>query len=115
MCRVQIATVNDWNVICSLPRPKAFVIKFSPKGSYISTLEHYSTPKDGSEPQPNFCVYRTSTGELVYSIINKTFSDDFAPQWSWDETLFGIMIGGEALFFETDAVDGKYTEYLNNN
>lgn len=88
--RVQIAEVNSWNIICSLPRPKTFAIKFSPKGTYLAMLEHYSTPKDDSPPQPNFCVYQTNTGDVVYSIINKNFPDDWMPGWSNDESLFGI-------------------------
>lgn len=104
--RVQIASVDNWNVICSLPRPKAFAIKFSPKGTYLATLEHYSTPKDGSEPHPNFCVYRVSTGEAVFAIINKSFPDDWMPGWSNDEGVFALMVGGEAYFYETNGQNG---------
>ncbi|XP_055302143.1 eukaryotic translation initiation factor 2A [Sitodiplosis mosellana] len=104
--KVQIASVNNWNVICSLPRPKAFAIKFSPKGTYLATLEHYSTPKDGSEPHPNFCVYRVSTSEAVFAIINKNFPDDWMPGWSSDEGVFALMVGGEAFFYETNGPDG---------
>lgn len=104
--RVQIATVSDWNVICSLPRPRAFAIKFSPKGTYLATLEHYSTPKDGSEPQPNFCVYQVSTGEAVFAIINKSFLDDWMPTWSNDEGVLALMVGGEAYFYEPNGPNG---------
>lgn len=105
-CRVQIATVDNWNVICSLPRPKAFAIKFSPKGTYLVTFEHFSTPKEGSEGVPNFYVYKSDTGEEVYSIIHKKNSEDWTPGWSNDEKLFAIMVGGEAVFFETDGPNG---------
>lgn len=98
--------MNSWNIICSLSRPKTFAIKFSPKGTYLATLEHYSTPKDGSPPQPNFCVHQTNAGDVVYSIINKNFPDDWMPGWSSDESLFGLMVGGEALFFETTSPNG---------
>lgn len=104
--RVQVASVSDWSVICSLPRPRAITIKFSPKGTYLATLEHYSTPKDGSDPQPNFCVYQISTGEAVFAIINKNFPDDWMPGWSNDEYLFAIMVGGEAYFYETTGPNG---------
>lgn len=105
---VQVASVNDWNVICSLPRPKAFAIKFSPKGTYLAMLEHYSAPKDGSEPQPNFCVYEISTSEAVFAIINKSFPDDWINQvgWSSDEFLFALMVGGEAYFYEPSGPNG---------
>lgn len=89
-----------------MPRPKAFAIKFSPKGTYLVTLEHFVTPKEGTEGASNFYVYKTDTGDEVYSIINKKYSDDWAPGWSNDESLFALMIGGEALFFETNEPDG---------
>lgn len=89
-----------------MPRPKAFAIKFSPKGTYLATLEHFSTPKDGSDPQPNFCVYRVSDGEAVFAIINKNFPDDWMPGWSSDESLFALMVGGEAYFYETTSPNG---------
>lgn len=104
--RIQVASVNDWSVICSLPRPKVFAIKFSPKGTYLATLEHYSTPKDGSEPQPNFCVYDVASGEAVFAIIHKSFPDDWMPGWSSDEFLFALMVGGEAYFYETTGPNG---------
>lgn len=100
---MQIASVDNWNVICSLPRPKAVGIRFSPKGTYLTTIEHFTTPKDGSEAQPNFCVYEISSGESVYAIINKNFSDDWMPGWTSDESLFALMVGGEAMFFETNS------------
>lgn len=103
---VQIASVNDWRVVCSLPRPKAFAIKFSPKGTYLATLEHFVSPKEGLEATPNFYVYCTENGEQCYAIVRKQYSDDWAPAWSSDENLFALMIGGEALFFEPNSENG---------
>lgn len=112
MCRVQIASVDTWQVICSLPRPKALSIKFSPKGTYLATLEHFSSAKDGGEPQPNYNVYNALTGDPVYGIISKTSVDGWEPNWSGDEAIYALMIGGEAFFFETHSESG-YTKPAN--
>lgn len=103
---MNVANVIDWKIICTLPRPKTLFIKFSPKGTYLATIEHYSAPKDDGEPQPNYCVYEIHTGLLVYSLISKGFSEDWQPDWSLDEGLFALMQGGEALFFEPNGEFG---------
>lgn len=103
---VNVANVKDWKIVCTLARPKTLFIKFSPKGTYLATIEHYSSPKDDGEPQPNYCVYEIQTGLLVYSIINKVYSEDWQPDWSLDEGLFALMLGGEAQFYEPNGEFG---------
>lgn len=51
-------------------------------------------------------MYRVSDGEAVFAIINKNFPDDWMPGWSSDESLFALMVGGEAYFYETTSPNG---------
>lgn len=62
--------------------------------------------KDGSEPLPNVFVYRISTGEQVFSVLNKRNAEETQSSWSSDEKLFVTLVGGEALFYEPDGEDG---------
>lgn len=69
-------------------------------------MELFTTNKDHPDGSPNFYVYKTATGEEVLSTIQKKNSDDWKPSWSKDESIFALMMGGEAHFFETKSADG---------
>lgn len=103
---VQIVSVEGWKNVCTLPRPRAFAIKFSPKANYLVTAEHIAATKDGSEPLPNVFVYNVSTGEQVFSVLNRKYAEETQSSWSSDESLFTILVGGEALFYETEGENG---------
>lgn len=98
--------MNDWTPVSSLPRPRTLDIQFSPLGNYIVTFELYTTVKEKPDGSPNFFVYKTATGEEVYSSIQKKNTDEWKPNWSKDESIFALMTGGEAFFFETNSADG---------
>ncbi|KAH8270266.1 hypothetical protein KR018_006374, partial [Drosophila ironensis] len=89
----------SWPVKCTLPRPKAFYLKFSPRGSYLCTWEHYAITKDRPEGSPNLLVYEVATGTEVFAIVQKN-QTDWEPSWSSDESIFGMVVGGEALFYD---------------
>ncbi|KAH8378745.1 hypothetical protein KR009_001149 [Drosophila setifemur] len=91
----------SWPVRCSLPRPKAFYLKFSPRGRYLSTWEHYAITKDRPEGSPNLIVHEVATGTEVFSIVQKN-QTDWEPSWSSDESIFALVVGGEALFYDLD-------------
>eukprot|EP00099_Drosophila_melanogaster_P002636 NP_001137996.2 uncharacterized protein Dmel_CG7414, isoform D [Drosophila melanogaster] len=89
----------SWPVICVLPRPKAFYLQFSPRGSYLCTWEHYAITKDRPEGSPNLLVYEVATGVEVFAIVQKNQAD-WQPSWSADESIFALVVGGEALFYD---------------
>ncbi|XP_041448112.1 eukaryotic translation initiation factor 2A isoform X2 [Drosophila obscura] len=90
---------GEWPVKCSLPRPKAFYLKFSPRGNYLSTWEQYAITKDRPEGSPNLLVYDVNTGTEVFAIVQK-IQTDWEPSWSSDESIFALVVGGEALFYD---------------
>ncbi|XP_017476680.1 PREDICTED: eukaryotic translation initiation factor 2A [Rhagoletis zephyria] len=96
---VKVLNTLDWKVKCTLPRPKAFYLKFSPIGNYISTWELYTVTKDKPEGSSNMFIYDLSSGSEVFDIVQKN-QTDWEPSWSTDESLFAIVIGGEALFYD---------------
>ncbi|XP_016959562.1 eukaryotic translation initiation factor 2A [Drosophila biarmipes] len=89
----------SWPVKCVLPRPKAFYLQFSPRGSYLCTWEHYAITKDRPEGSPNLLVYEVATGAEVFAIVQKN-QTDWQPSWSADESIFALVVGGEALFYD---------------
>lgn len=96
---VQVMRTSDRQIIASLPRPKAFYIKFSPKGTYLMTWEICVQTKENMSGLPNLFVYKTLTGEELYSVIQKR-QTDWQPYWSNDETLVAQMLNGEVQFME---------------
>lgn len=101
-----LQTTNNWQLQCTLPRPKAFYLKFSPRGNYICTWELYVITKDIPEGSPNMFVYEIATGKEVFSIVQKK-QTDWEPSWSSDESIFAIVVGGESLFYDlSQGVEG---------
>ncbi|XP_063703952.1 eukaryotic translation initiation factor 2A-like [Culicoides brevitarsis] len=98
--KVHIATPHDnWRIIASLPRPKAFYLKFSPRGTYLMTWEIFTTSPANPEGAPNLYFYETTTGNEAFSCVQKR-QIDWEPHWSSDESLVALMCGGEVLFYE---------------
>ncbi|XP_017844294.1 eukaryotic translation initiation factor 2A isoform X2 [Drosophila busckii] len=100
--RVPAANDANWEVECKLPRPKAFYLKFSPRGNYLCTWEHYAITKDRPEGSANLLVYEIATGTEVFAIVQKN-QTDWEPSWSSDESIFALVVGGEALFYDLGA------------
>lgn len=63
------------------------------------TCEIFSTNKDNPEGSPNLFIYKTETGEEVFSIIQKK-QLEWEPYWAGDEEMVGFLSGGEVLFYE---------------
>lgn len=108
---VQICTTTDWKRTCTLPRPKAFSLQFSPKGTYIMTWEIFFTNKDNPEGAPNMYIYEAETGKEVYSAIQKR-QTDWEPCWTADEATLGVMLGGEVLFYDIKNAESFKTSTL---
>lgn len=97
---VRIASPSDnWKIIATLPRPKAFYLKFSPKGTYLMTWEIFTTSPACPDGSHNLYFYKTETGDEVFSCTQKR-QIEWEPHWSSDESLVALMIGGEVLFHE---------------
>lgn len=106
---VKVLRTSDWQQQCVLPRPKAFYLKFSPRGNYLCTWELYVITKDIPEGSPNMFVYEMASGQEVFSIVQKKQSD-WEPSWSTDESIFAIVVGGEALFYDlSQGIEGFKT------
>ncbi|KAL5292175.1 EIF2A family protein [Megaselia abdita] len=106
---VKILTTSDWQLKCSLPRPKAFYLKFSPRGTFLVTWELYMVTKDRPEGSNNMYVYKCESGEEVFSVVQKK-QTDWEPSWANDESLFALMVGGEAFFYELPISSAKPEE-----
>lgn len=103
---VKVLQTNSWQLQCTLPRPKAFYLKFSPRGNYLCTWELYVITKDIPEGSPNMFVYDMATGKEVFSIVQKK-QTDWEPSWSSDESIFATVIGGETLFYDlSNGIEG---------
>lgn len=109
---VKIASI-EWKIVATLPRPKAFYLKFSPSGKYLMTWEIFTTSPSNPDGSPNLYIYEAETGIEVYSVIQKR-QIDWEPYFSTDESIVAIMIGGEVLFYEINGPDGfsKATKVL---
>uniref|UniRef100_A0A034WDL0 Eukaryotic translation initiation factor 2A n=1 Tax=Bactrocera dorsalis TaxID=27457 RepID=A0A034WDL0_BACDO len=104
---IKVLKTNDWAIECTLPRPKAFYLKFSPLGNYLATWELYTITKDKPEGSSNMFIYELSSGLEVFATVQKN-PTDWEPSWSSDESLLAIVIGGEALFYE---ISGDITSF----
>lgn len=102
---VVLQTIN-WQVQWKFPRPKACFIKFSSRGNYLSIWEQFTTSKNNPEEEKNLFVFDLKSGLEVFSILQKKPSH-WEPSWSSDESIFSIVVAGEALFFVlTDRTEG---------
>lgn len=72
---LKIINTSDWNEKCQLPRPKAFYLRFSPRGNYLITWELFAKTPDNPDGSPNLYVYKIETSEEVFSIIQKKQTD----------------------------------------
>lgn len=107
---VNVCSTKTWKIIQELPRARAFYMKFSPKGTFLMVWEQYIVSKDIPENTPNLYIYKIETGDEVYSVVQKRQSD-WEPNFSSDESLMAIMIGGEVLFYELNSTD-SFTKYV---
>lgn len=103
MCRsVKIVSTATLQTLHTVLRPKTFYIRFSPNGNYLVTWESFYTCKEQPDGAPNLHVYSTATGQEVFATVQKKNSG-WEPSWSSDESIFALMLGGEAFFYETKA------------
>lgn len=80
------------------PRTKAYIIKFSPKETYLIVYEIFTSNKEKSD-NPNLFIYETETGDEKASFVMKRHSE-WEPFFAQDESFFAIMLNGDVCFFE---------------
>ncbi|CRK94154.1 CLUMA_CG007673, isoform A [Clunio marinus] len=81
-----------------VPRTKAYIIKFSPKESFLIIYEIFASSKENSD-NPNLFFYDTSTGEEKCNFVMKRHSE-WEPYFAQDESFFAIMLNNEICFYE---------------
>lgn len=82
----------------TVPRTKAYIIKFSPKETYLIVYEIFTSNKENSD-NPNLFIYETESGEEKASFVMKRHSE-WEPFFAQDESFFAIMLNGDVCFFE---------------
>lgn len=80
-------------------------LKFSPSSTYIVVYEIFFTTKENPEGNPNLFIYKTKTGEEVFSFKMKRHSE-WEPHFSHDESLFSLMLNGEVHFYVSEGTSG---------
>jgi translation initiation factor 2A len=85
-------------LIFTVPRMKAYILKFSPKETYLIVYEIFTSSKENSD-NPNLFIYETATGAEKCSFVMKRHSE-WEPFFAQDESFFAIMLNGEVCFFE---------------
>lgn len=81
-----------------VPRVKAYIIKFSPKETYLIVYEIFTSNKENSD-NPNLFIYETASGQEKASFVMKRHSE-WEPFFAQDESFFALMLNGEVCFFE---------------
>lgn len=82
----------------TVPRMKAYIIKFSPKETYMIVYEIFTSSKENPD-KPNLYIYETASGQEKSSFVMKRHSE-WEPFFSQDESFFAIMLNSEVCFFE---------------
>lgn len=102
--KVKIVLCKTWQVIVEIQRPKICALKFSSYSNYLATWEPSFVTKEEPQGSQNFHIWKSETGEPVQHLIQKR-SGDWEPQWSSDETFYGILKGGNVLLYENNNFD----------
>lgn len=95
---VKVYKSSNMELIFTVPRKKAYIIKFSPKETYMIVYEIFTSNKENSD-NPNLFIYETESGEEKASFVMKRHSE-WEPFFAQDESFFAIMLNGDVCFFE---------------
>lgn len=82
----------------TVPRTKTYILKFTPKESFLIVYEIFTSSKENSE-NPNLFIYDTATGQEKCSFVMKRHSE-WEPFFAQDESFFAIMLNGDVCFYE---------------
>ncbi|OXU26913.1 hypothetical protein TSAR_000356 [Trichomalopsis sarcophagae] len=101
---VKIVLCETWQVVAEIARPKVQSIQFSPKDTYFMTWEPFIVSQANPQGSPNLNLYDPKTGNLVKSFIYKK-QIDWAPQWSSDEKICGMLVNNDVVLYEDSNFD----------
>jgi hypothetical protein len=80
------------------PRMKPYIMKFSPKETFLVVYEIFTSSKENAD-NPNLFIYETATGAEKCSFVMKRHSE-WEPFFAQDESFFAIMLNSEVCFYE---------------
>ncbi|KAK9307333.1 hypothetical protein QLX08_002341 [Tetragonisca angustula] len=95
----KILHCSTWKIITEIKRPKISAIQFSARSTYFMTWEPFIATSSNPQGTPNLNIWKSETGELVKSFIQKKQSD-WEPQWTSDEKICGILVGADVILYE---------------
>ncbi|XP_017891811.1 eukaryotic translation initiation factor 2A [Ceratina calcarata] len=95
----KIVHCSTWKIITEIKRPKISAISFSTRSTYFMTWESFTATLSNPQGTPNLNIWKSETGELVKSFIQKKQSD-WEPQWTSDEKVCGLLIGADVILYE---------------
>ncbi|RVE49429.1 hypothetical protein evm_005941 [Chilo suppressalis] len=108
--KAEIIKCGDWSVAAVIEGNIKDMF-FSPLDNYFMVWEMFMMTKENPQGKPNLHVYKSATGELVGSFIQKNQSG-WEPQWSSDEKLFSLQVNNRVLIYENAKLD-RYTHQIN--
>ncbi|XP_065644550.1 eukaryotic translation initiation factor 2A isoform X2 [Hydra vulgaris] len=98
---LKVISMDNGEIVFSVPKQKTTEIVFSPNNTYIACWEPFYTSPKNPDGSPNYDIYNIKTGALMRSVIYKNQSG-WAPSWTSDEKLNGRCVNNEVQFFSGD-------------
>lgn len=95
---VKVYETSKMELKFTVPRTKAYILKFSPKETYLIVYEIFTSSKENAET-PNLHIYETATGVEKISFVMKRHSE-WEPFFSSCESFFAIMLNSDVCFYE---------------
>lgn len=95
----KILHCSTWKIITEIKRPKISAIQFSTRSTYFMTWEPFIATTSNPQGIANLHIWKSETGELVKSFIQKKQSD-WEPQWTSDEKVCGMLVGADVILYE---------------
>ncbi|XP_052215411.1 eukaryotic translation initiation factor 2A-like isoform X1 [Dreissena polymorpha] len=102
---VKIFDVAANKVLKEIDRPRASLMTFSPKGTYLVIWELYTVDKATQNGLPNLSIYDVASGQCLKTLIQKKVTH-WNPLFSDDEKICCRNVNNELHFYE----DGKFDE-----
>lgn len=82
----------------TVPRMKPYIVKFSPRETFLIVYEIFTSSKENTE-NPNLFIYDTATGVEKSSFVMKRHSE-WEPFFAQDESFFALIQNSEVCFYE---------------
>ncbi|XP_076751618.1 eukaryotic translation initiation factor 2A isoform X1 [Xylocopa sonorina] len=95
----KILHCSTWKIVTEIKRPKISAIQFSTQSTYFMTWEPFIATVSNPQGTPNLHIWKSETGELVKSFVQKKQSE-WEPQWTSDEKVCAIIVGANVVLYE---------------